>query len=110
MENLDQKMRVEIGNIVIYDGESCLVVDIEDIYIWIRNVMDPRITQKVKKNEIAPEGGYGKTTADSQERPSIILESTDGLSQNELIELKRLTAQITKNTRGKIKNLRFPST
>ena len=108
MENLEQKTDFTTNDIVLYDGESYVVVDVEENYLWIRNVMDQRTTHKVKKEDVTAGGGYGETGTSAQEKSSVILESTGGLSQYELTELKRLTAQITGKTLREITNLRLP--
>jgi len=40
------------NDIVIYGGESCVIVDCEKDFFWVRNVMDHTRTEKVRKSEI----------------------------------------------------------
>ncbi|MCD6109622.1 hypothetical protein J7J83_02595 [bacterium] len=109
MENLTPTDKFKIGDIVTYNGEPCVIVDTEEPYLWIRNVMDPRQTEKVRKDEVTPNGGYGQTTKEEEIKPSVVLDRTSNLSSGKRAQLEKLTAQISGKTYREIAALNLPS-
>ncbi|MBA4336376.1 hypothetical protein C0416_01195 [bacterium] len=98
------------NDIVTYWEESWVIVDCEKDFFWIRNIMDPAKTEKVRKSEINPYGGYGDVMpkADPQ-LSSEIASQAYPLTDHEAAKVKALAANLAGKTLRDVKRLTLPS-
>lgn len=111
MEQLhtQSKEKLKINDFVTHDGESCVIVDVEPGFYWIRNTMNPNRTEKVRREDVSEGGAYGDTVVQKPQLSTVVANRVDNLTVQQRARVEEITEEIAGKTIREVRSLELPS-